>query len=64
MSYLLLIFFVLMTMIEVVILLLLTCYFRLSNKINKIEDMLQEHIEDENKLSNYLLIAKIKNKIY
>ena len=64
MSVLLLVFFVLMTMIEVVILLLLIYYFLLSNKINKIEDMLQEHIEDENKLSNYLLIAKIKNKIY
>ena len=64
MSGQLLVFFVLITMIETVIFLLLICYFGLSNKINKIEDMLQEHIEDENKLSNYLLIAKIKNKIY
>lgn len=64
MSNQLLVFFVLITMIEGVIFLLLICYFGLNNKINKIEDMLQEHIENENELSNHLLLAKIKSKIY
>lgn len=39
-------------------------YFGLSDKINKIEDTLQEHTENENELYNRLLIDKIKSKTY
>ena len=39
-------------------------YFRLSYKINKIEDTLRQHTENENKLYNRLLIDKIKSKTY
>lgn len=35
-------------------------YFGLSDKINKIEDTLRKHTENENELYNHLLVDKIK----
>lgn len=61
----LLVFLIQIIMIQVCIFLIYPIfYFGLSDKINKIEDTLQEHIENENELSNHILIAKIKNNLY
>lgn len=61
----LLVFLILIIMIQACIFLIYSIfYFGLSDKINKIEDMLRKHTENENELYNHLLVDKIKNKIY
>lgn len=61
----LLVFFILIIMIQACIFLIYSIfYFGLSDKINKIEDTLRKHTENENELYNHLLVDKIKNKIY
>lgn len=65
MSDQLLVFFILIMIIEGVIFVIYSIfYFGLSNKINKIENTLRKHIENENELYNRLLINKIKSKIH
>lgn len=65
MSDQLLVFFILIIMIQACIFLIYSIfYFGLSDKINKIEDTLRKHTENENELYNHLLVDKIKNKIY
>ena len=57
----LLVFFILIIMIQACIFLIYSIfYFGLRSQINKIEDMLRGHIENENVLSNYLLMTKKK----
>lgn len=64
MSDQLLVFFILIMMIEGVIFLIYSIfYFGLSNRIDKIEDTLRKHTENENELYNCLLVDKIKSKI-
>lgn len=65
MSDQLLVFFILIIMIQACIFLIYSIfYFGLSDKINKIEDVLRKHTENENELYNRLLMDKIKSKIY
>lgn len=65
MSGQLLVFFVLIMIIEVTIFLIYSIfYFGLSGRINKIENTLRKHIENENELYNRLLADKIKRKIH
>lgn len=57
--------FILIIMIQACIFLIYSIfYFGLSDKINKIEDTLRKHTENENELYNRLLMDKIKSKIY
>lgn len=57
----LLVFFILIIMIQACIFLIYSIfYFGLSDKINKIEDTLRKHTENENELYNHLLVDKIK----
>lgn len=65
MSDQLLVFLILIIMIQACIFLIYSIfYFGLSDKINKIEDTLRKHTENENELYNRLLVDKIKSKIY